>query len=228
MDFTYSIIVPCFNEKQTVGSVASKLCEEFKSCLVVFIDDGSTDGSKEILRGINYSNFYLIELKENHGKGYAMRSGLNYVKDKSSVAIFTDSDNEIDIVDLNKVIEKFRNPEIAAVYGSRFLNVSLKTVRSMGIERYLANRLFTLISNIRNNQKLTDSQTAVKSFKLDLLEKLDLKSSGFNIESEIVKALSKNKVKIYEVPISYNPRSVKEGKKISFKDGLIVLKELFK
>ena len=98
----------------------------------------------------------------------------------------------------------------------------------MGIERYLANRLFTLISNIRNNQKLTDSQTAVKSFKLDLLEKLDLKSNGFNIESEIVKSLSKNKVKIYEVPISYHPRSVKEGKKISFKDGLIVLKELFK
>ena len=157
-----------------------------------------------------------------------MMRGLNYVKDKSSIAIFTDSDNEIDIVDLNKVIEKFRNPEIAAVYGSRFLNVSLKTVRSMGIERYLANRLFTLISNIRNNQKLTDSQTAVKSFKLDLLEKLDLKSSGFNIESEIVRALSKNKVKIYEVPISYFPRSVKEGKKISFKDGLIVLKELFK
>ena len=228
MDFTYSIIVPCFNEKQTVGSVASKLCEEFKSCLVVFIDDGSTDGSKEILRGINYNNFYLIELKENHGKGYAMRSGLNYVKDKSSIVIFTDSDNEIDIIDLNKVIEKFRNPEIAAVYGSRFLNIPLKTIRNMGIERYLANRLFTLISNIRNNQKLTDSQTAVKSFKLDLLEKLDLKSNGFNIESEIVKSLSKNKVKIYEVPISYHPRSVKEGKKISFKDGLIVLKELFK
>ena len=228
MDFTYSIIVPCFNEKQTVGSVASKLCEEFKSCLVVFIDDGSTDGSKEILRGINYSNFYLIELKENHGKGYAMRSGLNYVKDKSSIVIFTDSDNEIDIIDLNKVIEKFRNPEIAAVYGSRFLNIPLKTIRNMGIERYLANRLFTLISNIRNNQKLTDSQTAVKSFKLDLLEKLDLKSNGFNIESEIVKSLSKNKVKIHEVPISYYPRSVKEGKKISFKDGLIVLKELFK
>ena len=228
MDFTYSIIVPCFNEKQTVGSVASKLCEEFKSCLVVFIDDGSTDGSKEILRGINYSNFYLIELKENYGKGYAMRSGLNYVKDKSSIVIFTDSDNEIDIIDLNKVIEKFRNPEIAAVYGSRFLNIPLKTIRNMGIERYLANKLFTLISNIRNNQKLTDSQTAVKSFKLDLLEKLDLKSNGFNIESEIVKSLSKNKVKIHEVPISYYPRSVKEGKKISFKDGLIVLKELFK
>jgi len=224
----YSIVVPCYNEQMTVESVATKLCQKFQSCLIVFVDDGSTDKSKSILRKIKFNNFHLIELDKNYGKGYAMRVGFNYVKDKCDIVITTDSDNEVDIKDLNKVIKEYENHEIQSVYGSRFLNISYETIKKMGIERYVANRLFTFVNNIRNKQNLTDSQTAVKSFKTSLIDKLELKSVGFNIESEIAKALSKNKVKIYEVEISYNPRSVKEGKKISFKDGIVVLKELFK
>ena len=91
----------------TVGNVATELCDSFESSLIVIVDDGSTDKSKEILRDLHYDNFHLIELDKNYGKGYAMRAGLDYVKDKCEIVIFTDADNEINLKDINKVIEKY-------------------------------------------------------------------------------------------------------------------------
>tara|TARA_B100001741_G_scaffold80462_1_gene65270 strand:- start:4207 stop:4845 length:639 start_codon:yes stop_codon:yes gene_type:complete len=211
----------------TVGNVATELCDSFESSLIVIVDDGSTDKSKEILRDLHYDNFHLIELDKNYGKGYAMRAGLDYVKDKCEIVIFTDADNEINLKDINKVIEKY-NENIMSVFGSRFLNISYKTIIKMGIERYIANKLLTFIGNMRYRHKLTDIATAMKSFKIELVNKLDLKANGFDIEPEIVRGLHKNNIEIHEVPIDYYPRTVKEGKKISFKDGLITLIELFK
>ena len=132
----------------TVGNVATELCDSFESSLIVIVDDGSTDKSKEILRDVNYDNFHLIELDKNYGKGYAMRVGLDYVKDKCEIVIFTDADNEINLKDINKIIEKY-NENIMSVFGSRFLNISYKTIIKMGIERYIANKLLTFIGNMR-------------------------------------------------------------------------------
>ena len=98
----------------------------------------------------------------------------------------------------------------------------------MGVERYLANKLITLIANLRYGYSLTDSCTAVKSFKSEMIDKLNLISSGFEIEPEIIKGLSKNSIPIHEVAVRYKPRSYKEGKKISFVDGIITIRELFK
>tara|TARA_B100000029_G_C17609432_1_gene968889 strand:- start:1249 stop:1935 length:687 start_codon:yes stop_codon:yes gene_type:complete len=228
MNSKISIIIPCYNEQLTVGSVIKKICEEFPNYQIVLVDDGSTDKSIEILRNLNYKNFKLIELEKNYGKGRAMREGLKYIKDKCEVVIFTDADNEIDIMDLHKVVNKYEDPKIMSVFGSRFSKISINTIIKMGIERYIANRIFTFFGNIKYRQKLTDQATAVKSFRSSLIEKLNLNSDGFDIEPEIIKGLYKNKIKISEVSISYNPRSVKEGKKLSYKDGFIYLKELFK
>jgi len=122
----------------------------------------------------------------------------------------------------------YENPKVEIVFGSRFLEMSSIKKFQMGIHRYLANLLLTFISNLVFKQKLTDMETAVKSFKTTSIKFLNLTSDRFDIEPELVKELAKLEKKIYEVSISYNPRSRNEGKKISFKDGLATLLYLLK
>lgn len=223
-----SIIIPCYNEERTVNSVVKKICSKFPSSLVVLIDDGSTDNSLLEVEKINSTNLKIIALEKNMGKGFAMRTGLDFIKGKSEVVLFTDADEEIDVDDLEKVLSLYQNIEIDIVFGSRFLNFKNIDKFRMGIHRYLANKFLTLITNLIYSQQLTDMETAVKSFRTKLTDNLDLQSNGFDIEPEMVKELAKLKLKIYEVGISYNPRSSLEGKKISFKDGVITLFYLLK
>jgi len=226
--YKFAIVAPCFNEEKTVKEVAVDLCTTFQETLVVIVDDGSTDRSLEYLEGLLFKNLKVISSEKNYGKGHAMRLGLNFVKQKCEIVIFIDADNEIFASDLQQVMNKYKEPNVHAVFGSRFLEVPFSTIKKMGIERYLANRLITLIANLRYKYSLTDSCTAVKSFKSHMIDKLNLTSSGFEIEPEIIKGLSKNSILIHEVPVRYKPRSYKEGKKISFMDGIITVRELFK
>ena len=226
--YKFAIVAPCFNEEKTVKEVAVDLCTTFQETLVVIVDDGSTDSSLEYLEGLPFKNLKVISSGKNYGKGHAMRLGLNFVKQKCEIVIFIDADNEIFASDLQQVMNKYKEPNVLAVFGSRFLEVPFSTIKKMGIERYLANRLITLIANLRYKYSLTDSCTAVKSFKSNVIDKLNLTSSGFEIEPEIIKGLSKNSILIHEVPVRYKPRSYKEGKKISFMDGIITVREIFK
>ena len=226
MNFNFSIVIPCFNEELTVSEVVSNICISFSNDLVVVVDDGSTDNSFEILERLNFSNLHLIRIEKNKGKGHAMRTGLNFVKAKSDVIIFTDADKEILIKDLIKVKEYYLENDCVALFGSRFLSIKFRKVIQMGLHRYLANRFLTFVANMLFKQKLSDMETAVKSFKLGKFQDLKLESDGFEIEPELVKEISKSGIKIKEIPISYEPRSNKEGKKISFKDGYLTLKYL--
>ena len=226
--YKFAIIAPCFNEEKTVKEVAADLCTTYQDTLVVIVDDGSTDRSLEYLESLSYKNLKIINSQKNFGKGHAMRLGLNFVKEKCEVVIFIDADNEIFASDLNQVMDKYKEPNVLSVFGSRFMEVSFSTIKKMGVERYLANKLITLIANLRYGYSLTDSCTAVKSFKSEMIDKLNLISSGFEIEPEIIKGLSKNSIPIHEVAVRYKPRSYKEGKKISFVDGIITIRELFK
>ena len=219
----FSIIIPCYNEENTVFDVVNDICLKFIDTQVIVVDDGSTDKSLAELHKLEHSNLSILELTINQGKGKAMRTGLDKAKTISDVVIFTDADKEILINDLSKVFDYYKNKNVDAVFGSRFLNISIKKIFQMGLHRYLANKTLTLITNITYKQKLTDMETAVKSFKTSFIDTLELKSDGFDIEPEIVKALSKARVKINEIPINYEPRTSKEGKKISFKDGIITL-----
>lgn len=222
----YSIIVPCYNEENTVFNVINSICDKFPNFLIVAVDDGSTDNSYFELQKIKSDNLKLIKCDSNHGKGYAMRKGLEYVKSKSDIVIFTDADEEINIDDISKIFDIYEQSSYDAVFGSRFLEMSINEKLQMGIHRYLANILLTKLSNYILGQNLTDMETALKSFKTKFVDNLNLKSDRFEIEPEIVKGLSNLDIEIIEVPIRYKPRSSLEGKKISFKDGIKALNYL--
>ena len=219
MEYKFSIVIPCFNEEATVFEVVYSICSSFTDTLVVVVNDGSTDNSKQELTKLNFNNFKFIDLVNNSGKGFALRAGLNFVREISEIVIFTDADKEVDILDIQKVQDKYDEKNIEAVFGSRFLELNLNKKIKMGYHRFLANKILTIFTNIVFKQNLTDMETAVKSFKTKYINNFNLESDGFEIEPEIVKELAKNKVKIVEIPINYSPRSIKEGKKISYKDG---------
>ena len=226
--YKYSIIIPCYNEEKTVFEVVNEVCKRFAESEVIVVDDGSTDKSFNEINKVNHNNLKALKHKENIGKGAAMRTGLENIEKSTDVVIFTDADKEILIDDLYRVVNYYEKNNVDAVFGSRFLKISFSKKYQMGLHRYLANKLLTLLINKICRQQLTDMETAVKSFKSNLINILNLKSNGFDIEPEIVIALSKQKIAIHEVPISYEPRTSAEGKKISFKDGLITLNYILK
>ncbi len=224
VSYKTSIIIPCFNEEKSVYIVVENICTQFQECNVIVVDDGSTDNSYNELKRIESKNLNIIKLEKNQGKGNAMRKGLESIDDDTEIIIFTDADDEINPKDIEKVLNQYKkNIDTVAIFGSRFKKISVSTIFKMGVHRYLANRFLTVVSNIIFKQNLTDMETAVKSFKSYLIKDLNLIANGFDIEPEFVKELSRLDVKIDEVPIDYKPRSVKDGKKISFKDGFITL-----
>lgn len=223
MNFKFSLLIPCYNEEKTVFNVISNICESFPDELVVVVDDGSTDNSYQQLLKIKSKNLKLIKFEKNMGKGFALRKGLEHVKDKSEVVIFTDADEEILIEDLIKVSQQYENPDIEIVFGSRFLQFNNQKIKEMGVHRYLANKFLTYVANLKYNQNLTDMETAVKTFKTSLIKDLSLTANRFDIEPELVRELAGLNKKIHEVSINYNPRSRRDGKKISFKDGVTTL-----
>ena len=226
--FKYSIIIPCYNEERTVFEVVDEVCKQFAESDVIVVDDGSTDKSFNEISKVNHNNLKALKHKKNIGKGAAMRTGLKNIEKSTDIVIFTDADKEILIDDIYRIFNYYEKNNVDAVFGSRFLKISFSKKYQMGLHRYLANKLLTLLINKICRQQLTDMETAVKSFKSNLINILNLKSNGFDIEPEIVKALSKQKVAIHEVPISYEPRTSAEGKKISFKDGLVTLSYILK
>lgn len=228
MKYSFGIIIPCFNEEKTVFNVVNNICNNLPDCQIIVVDDGSTDNSNSEIKKINQNNLTLIELQKNSGKGAAMRKGLDFIKDKKEIVIFTDADSEILIEDIIKIKRFYEENECEALFGTRFQNISRSTIIKMGLHRYLANKILTIFTNLLFKQNISDMETALKSFKSKYINLIDLKSDGFEIEPELVKEISRLGIKIKEIPINYEPRSVKEGKKISFKDGYYTLKWLIK
>ena len=227
--FKLSIIIPCYNEKNTIKKIINKVVDSlnfynFKQYEIIVVDDFSIDGTKEILKDLNsINNLKLLFHDKNYGKGYAVKTAIEVVT--GDLVLIQDADLEYDPFDYNKLLTPFFETNADVVYGSRFLGGG-KYVRIHFFWHYLANKILTLICNLFTNLNLTDMETGYKVFKTESIKKITIQEKTFSFEPELTIKFAKNKCKFFEVPITYNGRSYEEGKKIGLKDAFIALKTI--
>ena len=223
-----SIIIPCYNEKNTILKILKKVQNQKINKQIIVIDDSSTDGTTNILKkNFKKKGFKLISHKKNLGKGAAIKSAKKFIK--GDIVIIQDADLEYDPKDYRKLVLPIIKKKTKVVYGSRVLNKKKYSNRNFSSKfRVFANYILTLISNFINSQKLTDAHTCYKVFDAKLFKKIKLQENDFSFCPEITTKVSNLKEKILEVPIKYKGRSYEKGKKIQFKDGFLALKTLFK
>lgn len=223
-----SIVIPVFNEKDTILKILSKIEAAdlgFVEKEIIIVDDFSSDGTREILKTLE-SKYRIIYHEKNRGKGAALRSGFAYAS--GDWIIVQDADLEYEPQDIRALLEKMNQENASVVYGSRLLNRNIFKVRKSGQLFTIGGILVTFVTNLLYRTKITDEPTCYKMFKRDLLPKLDLKCERFEFCPEITAKIAKLGLKIYEVPISYYPRHVNEGKKIKLKDGIEAITTLIK
>tara|TARA_B100002051_G_C16708685_1_gene625375 strand:- start:1153 stop:1842 length:690 start_codon:yes stop_codon:yes gene_type:complete len=211
----FTILIPVFNEEKTIKEILDKISKikiENVNFEIIVIDDGSNDKTKNILE--NNASLYnkLISYERNQGKGHAIKKGLNAATGK--YVIIQDADLEYEPSDINKFISLIKKFDSDLIIGSRF-NYS-EYSRSHNILNKFGNIIITLIFNILNNTTFTDIYSCYICFKKELLDTNNLKSVGFDQQAEILSQVVKRGDKFFEVPINYNGRTAKEGKKIKF------------
>ena len=220
-----SVIVPVYNERHLVAEalrrVAAAPLPSVGEVEIIVVDDGSDDGSVEIVRGLadEVTGLRLIELPENRGKGAAIRAGVAAAT--GDLIVFQDSDLEYDPRDLERLLEPFSEDAADVVYGSRFHYGGRR--RALYYRHELGNRLITFLSNLFTDLSLTDVETGYKMFSAPLLKSIPLRCDDFAVEVEITAKVAKRGCRIFEVPISYSGRTYQEGKKIDWRDGFKAL-----
>jgi len=208
-----SILVPAYNEARTLRSVMQTLNAACPDAQIIYINDGSKDGSERILEKHARPQDTVIN-KSNGGKGSAIRSGLIHAK--GEYAVIQDADLEYDPIEIHLLLQKAAENPGAAVFGSRFLKPNPKIYRRF----LLGNKAMTLILNVLFGSRLTDSYTCYKLLPTKAFQSLDLKSNGFELEAEICCKTLKKGIRILEIPITYHPRTIEQGKKIRFGDAV--------
>lgn len=222
-----SIIMPCYNEKDHVGEIVRRVIKSpIKDKEIIIVDDKSTDGTSDYLdEEIAPIVSKVIHHKENMGKGAAIKTGIQEAT--GDIIIIQDADLEYDPQDYPKVIGPIEIGESQVCYGSRFMKAK-GLANGEYLLNHLANRFLTACSNLFTHQHLTDMETCYKAFHSDVIKRINIQEKRFGFEPEITQKVSKLGVNIKEVPISYNPRSMQQGKKIAFRDGFRALYCIFK
>ena len=220
-----SIIIPVYNEKNTVNKIIQQVqdVELEMEKEIILIDDGSTDGTREILKNLEYPNVKVKLQEKNQGKGSALQTGFSLAT--GDYVIIQDADLEYDPREYPVLLTPLLDGRADAVYGSRFLG---GPHRVLFFWHYIGNKMLTTLSNMLSNLNLTDMETCYKVFRKEILDKITIKSKRFGIEPEITMKLARQKCRIYEVPISYSGRDYTEGKKIGWKDGVAAIYHLFR
>jgi glycosyltransferase involved in cell wall biosynthesis len=225
-----SVIIPCYNEKKTIKKIIDKIFAQKINLEIILVDDGSDDGTVDVIK--NYktdSRIKIVFHLKNKGKGAAIKSSVKFIT--GDLVLIQDADLEYNPKDYKKILDKFKEDKnVKAVYGSRALNNSnyQGKITLMRIIRIIANRILTLFSNFINSQHLTDAHTCYKSFRAEIFKKINLKENDFSFCAEVNAKLSTMNVNIKEVPISYNGRTIAEGKKIKLIDFFLAIKTTIK
>lgn len=227
---TFSVIIPVYNEENSVGKLVSAVCIAPPAKEIIIVNDGSRDNTKNILKHIEenigkqksypfVTNIKIVQKEKNEGKGAAIRTGIQLAT--CDIIAIQDADFELDPNEYPKLIEPFEKHQADIVFGSRFQMAG--TRRVFHTPRYLANRFLTICSNFASGIYLTDMETCYKVFRREIIQSFKLRSNRFGIEPELTAYAARGNYRIYEVPVSYNPRTQAQGKKIKFKDGIIAL-----
>ena len=221
-----SIIIPVYNEKETLKDIVSKI-ERANFCglekELIFVNDCSTDGTDKILKEFE-EKYKVFHHNINLGKGAAIRTALKNIS--GDIVVIQDADLEYNPADYDKLLPLLIEDKADVVYGSRFLKEQGDA--SFMFTHYIGNKLLTLITNILFNVSLTDMETCYKAFKSDFIKGIKIKSNRFDFEPEITAKMAKKGARLVEVPISYTGRLHSAGKKITWKDGLQAIKALIK
>jgi glycosyltransferase involved in cell wall biosynthesis len=211
-----SFLIPAYNEERTIAEVLERVdALEFEKQVIV-VDDGSTDGTAQILERWHDRNHVAVLTQPNRGKGAAIRAAIPLVD--GDIAVIQDADMEYDPVDVPALIEPIEGGVADVVFGSRLSGG--RPQRAYLFWHHVGNRVLSLLTNVLFNTTLSDMETGYKAFRTDVLRSLDLREDDFAIEPEIAAKVCRRKLRIYELPIAYYGRTYAEGKKITWRDGV--------
>jgi glycosyltransferase involved in cell wall biosynthesis len=218
-----SVVIPVYNEKATILDIIERVRATGLVHEIVVVDDGSTDGTRDVLDTIKRPDVRVIKHEKNAGKGAALKTGFAAVT--GDIVVIQDADLEYDPREYPILMAPIVEGRADVVYGTRFAGGAH---RVLYFWHYLGNRLLTLFSNMLTNLNLTDMETCYKVFKADVIKKIDIKSKRFGVEPELTAKVARLRCRIHEVPISYHGRDYSEGKKIGWRDGMAALWHILK
>jgi glycosyltransferase involved in cell wall biosynthesis len=218
-----SVVMPVYNERATIEEIIPRVLAVPVRIELIVVDDGSTDGTRDLLTDLSKKHpFKLIFQPKNGGKGNALKRGFQEVT--GDLVVIQDADLEYSPEEFPELISLICQGRADVVYGSRFLGRH----RVFLFTHYAGNRLLTLITNVLYNTMLTDMETCYKVMRTEVLRSFTVESDGFGIEPEMTAKIFKRGYRVYEVPITYDGRGYDEGKKITWRDGIVALWVLLK
>jgi glycosyltransferase involved in cell wall biosynthesis len=219
-----SVVIPVYNEKNTIATLLERVRSVPIDKEIIIVDDCSTDGTRELLRGFASDDVKVYFHEKNMGKGAALRTGFS--KAANDIVIVQDADLEYDPGEYHKIIKPIVDGKADVVYGSRFMGSEPHRVHFFW--HMIGNKILTFLYNMFSNLSLTDMETCYKAFRKEVIQGIAIEENRFGFEPEITAKLAKKDLRIYEVGISYAGRSYKEGKKIGWKDGVSAIRCILK